>query len=86
MTRCTLPSMASACLSHWQALCHGARLPLLSSYLDTPFIAGQPWMIIIDVDDPRTQNIRFLGTGIIEFFGPEHTGQDFLRLSAVSVR
>ena len=73
-----LSKTAQAFVDHWKALCEGATIPSLSRYLDNPYIAGQSWTIIIDVDDAASQKIRFLGTGIIDFFGPEHTGENFL--------
>lgn len=73
-----LSPRADALVLHWRALCKLGSMPLLPDYLDDPYIPAQPWTLILDADGPGSSTIRFLGTALVDIFGPDDTGKNFL--------
>lgn len=72
--------------SHWQSLRNGPAIPKLPDYLDKPMNELQPRVVIVDVEDPRLQPVRLVGTGIVNFFGFDATSANFLDTVADGIR
>ena len=72
------PPLLDEHLGNWRALRGGERYPQLSALFDRVNPRLAPWFVIIDIDRDEVQPLRLIGTRIVDFFGGDPTGTDFL--------
>lgn len=62
----------------WRDLCGARAYPLLSDLFDRADPILAPSLVIIDIENDDVQRLRLIGTRIVDFFGVDPTGSDFL--------
>lgn len=67
---------------HWRALPRDGLVPLRSAFdpLGVPDLL--PHMMICDLSEPGVVRIRLMGTGMVDSYGFDPTGRDYLDLVA----
>ena len=76
----------AAFAAHWFGLRQDGLIPTLAAFLDKPVPEFQPMVSIVEVVSDDDIRYRLVGTDLVESFGHERTGNNFLEASPPSFR
>ncbi|MEQ9446132.1 MAG: hypothetical protein RJS98_11240 [Rhodospirillaceae bacterium] len=63
-------------LEHWQSLCSdGQMIPTHANFLDHPHPSYAPFVHISEMSEDGTMIVRLMGTGLVERWGKDKTGE-----------